>query len=93
MKLVLINDLPLFSGPPDATGLSQVIRAHAEPLCQQLPATTTYVGFEELISTWSRATSETTAEVMVLVGTRPPLLAGHLPTGSILYLRQTWLDK
>jgi hypothetical protein len=82
MKLLLINDLPLFSAPADTTGFEQAIRAQAEPLCQQLPAATTYVGFEELLRTWSEATSHTTAEVLLLVGTRPPLLAGHLPTGS-----------
>lgn len=83
MKLSLINDLPLFSTPDDADGFEEAARTQIEAACPQFPATTTYVGFEELVRTWDAATSGTTADVILLVGTRPPLLASRAPAGSV----------
>lgn len=53
MKLSLINDLPLFSTPDDADGFEEAARTQIEAVCPQFPATTTYVGFEELVRTWT----------------------------------------
>ncbi len=83
MKLCLINDLPLFSTSDDADDFDEAIRTRIEAICPPFPAATTYVGFEELVRTWDAAMFGTGADVILLVGTRPPLLAGRAPAGSV----------
>jgi hypothetical protein len=82
MKLILINDLPLFSTPDDVDAFDKAVRTQTEAACAQFPAATTYVGFEELTGAWEAATSGTAADVVLLVGTRPPLLTARVPAGS-----------
>lgn len=83
MKLSLVNDLSLFSIPDDPGGFEAAIRTQIEADCSRFPATTTYVGFEELIRTWDATMSGTAADVILLVGTRPPLLANWGAAGSV----------
>jgi hypothetical protein len=82
MKLILINDLPLFSPPDDADGFEKAVRTQTEVVCTQFPATTTYVAFEDLVGAWDAATCGTAADVILVVGTRPPLLAARTPPRS-----------
>src|SRR5215813_5241375 len=83
MNLILINDLPLFSAPDDADGFEKAVRTQTEAVSAQFPASTAYVGFEELVDAWVAAMSGTAADVILLVGTRPPLLAARAPVGSL----------
>jgi hypothetical protein len=82
MKLCLINDLPLFSTPHDAGAFDDAIRTQIDTACSRFPAATTYVGFEELLRIWDATLSGPTANVILLVGTRPPLLASRAPTAT-----------
>ena len=88
MKLILINDLPLFSAPDDADGFEKAVRTKTEAVCAQCPATTTYVAFDDLVGAWDAAISGTRADVILLVGTRPPLLAARAPEATIEKQRQ-----
>lgn len=81
MKLVLLNDLPLFSPADDADHLEETVRTQVEAARRRFPAITTYIGFGELIHIWEAATSGTAADVILLVGTRPPLLARYARAG------------
>ncbi|MGH3885196.1 MAG: hypothetical protein ACRDSZ_01285 [Pseudonocardiaceae bacterium] len=65
----------MFSTPHDADGFDEAVRTHIEVLRPRFPATTTYVGFEELVRTWDAAMMGTAADAILFVGTRPPLLA------------------
>jgi hypothetical protein len=82
MKLCLINDLPLFSTPHDAGAFDDAIRTQIDTACLRSPSAMTYVGFEELLRIWDATLSGPTANVILLVGTRPPLLASRAPTAT-----------
>jgi hypothetical protein len=70
-RLVLINDLMLFSHQPELEALDIIVHRAS----RSFPARTTLISGDELVAFWSRATKGAEADAVVLIGTRPPLLA------------------